>query len=154
VLPVSHSFLIYLEIIMTNDTIITSELVPQGQRLDLTADLFGAHFPLHIEPVVYGITARMAKDYCGGYWQMYTLDNGGFYMAPDYDQVYRVACDNYWRGEMSPDALGIVSSLYAYSHLSFSPDMDFARTCARHYHLLRAYMMDHNEVATILGAVD
>jgi hypothetical protein len=154
VLPVSHSFLIYLEIIMTNETIITSKLVPEDQRLDLTADLFGAHFPLQIEPVVYGITTRMAKDYCGGYWQMYTLDNGGFYMAPNYDQLYQVSCDNCWQGELTADALGITACLYTYSHLSFSGNEAFARTCARHYHLLREYMMDHNEVATILGAVD
>ena len=43
--------------------------------------LFGIHFPLKLEPVIYGITERMAKDYSGGYWDFHTLSNGGFYMA-------------------------------------------------------------------------
>jgi hypothetical protein len=135
-------------------TPITRRLVPEGQRLAVTADLFGASFPLMIEPVIYGISERMAAEYNGGYWLFYALDNGGFYMASEGDQLYQVDCDNYWRGKLSADALGIVSSLYAYSHLSFSRDMDFARTCARHYHLLREYMYEHQEVASILGATD
>ena len=135
-------------------TPVTRTLVPEDQRLPVTVDLFGASFPLAIEPVIYGITERMAEDYHGGYWLMYTLDNGGFYMAPDDDQVFAVSCDNYYQGQLSADALGIVASLFAYSHLSFSGDTDFARSCARHYHLLRAYMYDHPEVAAILGAID
>ena len=144
---------------MNNDYIedptpVTRHLIPEDQRLSIPAELFGAHFPLAIEPVVYGITERMAKDYHGGYWLMYTLDNSGFYMAPDGDQVYQVSCDNYWQGELSADALGIVSSLYAYSHLSFSRDMDFARACAQHYHWLREFMFTHPEVGSILRAID
>jgi hypothetical protein len=50
-------------------TPVTRTLVPEDQRLAVTAELFGAHFPLAIEPVVYGITERMAEDYHGGYWQ-------------------------------------------------------------------------------------
>jgi hypothetical protein len=75
-------------------------------------------------------------------------------MAPDDEQVFAVSCDNYYQGQLSADALGIVASLFAYSHLSFSGDTDFARACARHYHLLREYMMEHAEVAAILGAID
>jgi hypothetical protein len=135
-------------------TPVTRHLVPEDQRLSVTAALFGAHFPLAIEPVVYGITERMAEDYHGGYWQFYTLDNGGFYMAPDGDQVFTVSCDNYFTGELSADALAIASCLYSYSHCSFSRDEGFGRLCARHYRLLRAYMYDHPEVAAILGAVD
>ena len=51
------------------------------------------------------------------------------------------------------DALGITTCLYAYSHLSFS-DGRFARVCACHYHRLREFMLEHPEVAAILGATD
>ena len=135
-------------------TPVTRHLVPEDQRLAVTADLFGAHFPLAIEPVIYGITERMAEDYHGGYWNFYRLSNSGFYMAPDGELVYPVSCDNCYQGELGADALGVVASLFAYSHLSFSGDTDFARACARHYHWLRAYMMEHAEVAAILGAID
>jgi hypothetical protein len=135
-------------------TPVTRQLVPEGQRLDVTAELFGAHFPLAIEPGVFGVTERMASDYHGGYWQFYSLDNGGFYMAPDDEKMFAVSCDNYFNGNLTADALGITSCLYAYSHLSFSRDEDFGRDCARHYHLLRHFMMNHLEVGNILSAID
>jgi hypothetical protein len=135
-------------------TPITRQLVPEEQRLALTAELFGAHFPLAIEPVVFSITERMAQDYHGGYWNFYQLSNSGFYMAPDGDQVFAVSCDNYYQGELSADALGITACLYAFSHCSFSRDEGFGRLMADHYHLLRAHMFEHPKVASILGATD
>ena len=124
-------------------TIVTRKLIREDQRLSYTANLFGTHFPLQLEPVIYGITERMAKDYCGGYWQFYTLGNGGFYMAPDDDRPFTVNCANYYTGELSADALGIVACLYAYSHLSFAGSGAFPRQCAQHYHLLRHFMYGH-----------
>jgi hypothetical protein len=135
-------------------TPVTRALVPEDQRLAITAELFGAHFPLMIEPVIYSITERMAETYSGGYWLMYTLGNGGFYMASDGEQVYSVSCDNCFTGELSADALGVTACLYAFSHCSFSRNEDFGKICAQHYHLLRAYLFEHREVAAILRAID
>jgi hypothetical protein len=135
-------------------TPVTRTLIPEGQRLAVIEKTFGAHFPLMIEPVIYGITERMAEAYSGGYWLMYTLDNGGFYMAPEGDLIYSVSCDNYFTGELSSDALGITACLYAFSHCSFSGSEAFGRICAQHYHLLREYIYDHPEVNSILGATD
>jgi hypothetical protein len=118
----------------------------------ITERLFGIHFPLHLEPAIYGITERMAEDYKGGYWEFYTLSNGGFYMAPSGDRCFHVTCDNQFEGDLSADALGITSCLYAYSNLSFADGI--AREYARQYHLLREYMMEHPEVRAILGATD
>ncbi len=141
---------------MTTQTVhtqVTRELVPEDQRMAVAERLFGIHFPLRLEPVIYGITERMAEGYHGGRWNFYNLSNGGFYMAPSTDDRFHVTCDNMFVGELSADALGITSCLYAYSHLSFSGG-EFARDCARHYHLLREYMLDHPEVREILGATD
>ena len=132
---------------------VTRQLVPEDQRLIITEKLFGVHFPLQLEPVIYGITERMAEDYTGGYWDFYTLGNGGFYMAPAGDRLHHIICDNCFEGVLSADALGITSCLYAYSHLSFT-DGDIAREYARHYHRLRAFMAEHPEVGAILGATD
>ena len=137
----------------TMQTPVTRELIPEDQRVAITDKLFGMRFPLELEPVIYGITERMAEDYRGGYWDMYTLSNGGFYMAPAGDEVFHVTCDNMFDGDLSPDALGITACLYAYSHLSFTGDA-FAHNYADHYHRLREYMMDHPEVRAILGATD
>jgi Antirestriction protein len=140
-------------------TSITRRLVPENQRLAVVEKLFGVHFPLRLEPVIYGVTQKMTQGaYSGGYWMFYTLGDGthekGFYMAPDDDRVFAVCSANYWSGELSADALAVTVCLTAYSHLSFGGPESFARTCARHYHLLRQYMMDHAEVAAILGAID
>jgi len=134
-------------------SLVTRELVPEARRMSVTGKYFGLHFPLQIEPMVYGITERMAGEYSGGYWDFYTLSNGGIYMAPAGDDVYHVTCDNMFEGDLSADALGITACLYAYSHLSFSGGR-FGRVCACHYHRLREYMMEHPEVAAILGATD
>jgi hypothetical protein len=133
--------------------IVTRELVQEDRRMAVVERLFGVRFPLQIEPIVYGITERMAEDYSGGYWEFYTLSNGGFYMAPSTDVVFHVACDNMFEGDLSGDALGITACLYAYSHLSFT-DGRFGRVCACHYHRLREYMFEHPEVREILGATD
>jgi hypothetical protein len=140
-------------ITQTTLNLVTRELVPEDQRMAVTERLFGVHFPLQLEPVVYGITEKMSKDYSGGYWNFYTLSNGGFYMAPSDERIFHVACDNMFEGDLSADALGITACLYAYSHLSFS-DGRFARVSACHYHRLREYMFEHPQVKSILGAID
>jgi Antirestriction protein len=136
-------------------TPVTRQLVPEDQRLAVVERHFGIHFPLRLEPVIYGITEKMTQGaYRGGYWQFYALDNGGFYMAPDDDREFAVSSANYWSGKLSADALGVTVCLTAYSHLSFGGPESFARVCADHYHRLRLFMMDHTEVEAILGAID
>ena len=137
----------------TSTPTVTRELVPEDQRLAVVERLFGLAFPLRLEPVIYDITDSMADGYDGGYWDFYTLYNGGFYMAPAGDLVFHVRCRNMYEGELSADALGITACLYAYSHLSFTGG-DIAREYAHHYHRLREYMLDHPEVREILGATD
>ena len=132
---------------------VTRELVPEDRRMDVVEKLFGTAFPLQLEPVVYGITDRMADSYEGGFWDYWSLSNGCFYMAPAEDTIFHVRCQNMYEGDLSADALGITACLYAYSNLSFSLS-DIAREYARHYHLLREYMVGHPEVGEILGATD
>jgi hypothetical protein len=136
------------------ETTVTRELVPVAQRSHHVGQLFGVHFPMQLEPFIYSITERLSADYKGGYWLFYALGNGGFYMAPDSEKQFAVSCENYYQGMLSADALGIVVCLYAYSHLSFTPNEALGRMYARHYHLLREHIFEHAEVAEILGAID
>lgn len=132
---------------------ITSAIVTDRRRLNVTNRLFGLHFPLRLEPCVFGIAKRLSHEYRGGYWQFHTLSNGGFYMAPESDSPFLVAADNGFNGAMSPDAFGIVVCLYAYSGLSFAGDA-FAEVCAEHYHRLRTFALDHAEAGGIMAATD
>lgn len=130
---------------------ITRELVED--RVNHTAALFGVHFPLHLEPTIYAFAEHLSPDYQGGYWLFYTLSNGGFFMAPDDDRVFRVRSENGFSGVLSADALGITACLYGYSHLSFSK-MLIADTFAAQYHRLREYALDLPEVGAIMAAID
>lgn len=137
-----------------SNTTITRKLVASNQRINHTANIFGIHFPLRLEPAIYRIAEMIAPEYSGGYWDFYALNNGGFYMAPNSDKPFQVICDNGFEGKLSADALGITVCLYAYSHLSFSDNQELAEVCARQYHWLRDYMLQHEEARGILGAVD
>lgn len=83
---------------------------------------------------------------------LYTLSNGGFYMAPDLKNPVLLAVDgNGFEGEMSPDAAGIVASLFALCSLAAQTEED------QHielYHALRAYALEHAEARLILAAID
>ncbi len=141
------------------DNIITSQIVPEAERMDYVNKLFGIKYVLQLEPTVFRFAEYLAApEYNGGYWQFYSLSNGGFYMAPrskaaEGDTIYNVSCDNGFEGQMTADALGITACLYSFSNLAFG-DGVFAETCANHYHWLREFAMDHAEVRSILRAID
>ena len=40
---------------------------------------------LTLEPRIFGWMDRLCEDYCGGIWNLYTLNNGGAFMAPEPD---------------------------------------------------------------------
>jgi hypothetical protein len=135
--------------------LITSQQVAENQRLSHTDKLFGLGFPLAIEPAIYTFADHLAEDYQGGYWQFYTLSNGGFYMSPIADNPFQVSCDNGYEGSLSVDAFGLVCCLYAYSHLSFSSQpTTLSPLCAKQFHWLRDYALDHAESGAILAAID
>ncbi len=133
--------------------IITAKLVAEHLRTSITADIFGAYFPLQLEPFIFSMASRLSDDYGGGYWLFYTLDSGGFYMAPDSDGNFQVISPNGWEGFMSPDAFGIAVTMFAYSNLSFGSGQ-LSATCADQYHWLREYIFGHDEAMKIFRAID
>ena len=134
-------------------TTITRTLIAEEDRLTHTASLFGHHFPLHFEPLVYVTADSLSSDYRGGYWDFFELSNSGFYMAPSGDPTFNVRCENGFEGELSADAFGVTACLYGFSRLSFS-GMLIADACAGQYHRLWEYALGHAEVEGILGACD
>lgn len=133
---------------------ITHKKVSENQRLKISSQLFGHHFPFHVEPAIYAFARSLCSQYDGAYWNFYLLSNGGFYMAPTTNDSFKICCENGYEDELTADAFGIVVCLYAYSHLSFSSNKAFAGICANHYHWLREYMQQHFEASKILGAID
>ena len=133
---------------------ITRNVLPTHRRTQVTSELFGLNFPMKLEPLIFNLTDHIADNYSGGYWDFYTLSNGGFYMSPCSDEHFNVSCENGFEGHLSSDALGIVVCLYAYSHLSFSGQNGFDEVCAEHYHLLREFASAHSESRNIFSAID
>lgn len=139
----------------TEEAHIARALLDDEHRVSVPAALFGAMFPTRVEPYVFGIARTLSEDYGGGYWDMYSLSNGGFYLAPSGEHRFAVRCGNGYEGDMSADAFGIACCLYCYSHLSFSAPRSMAEMCAEQYHLLREYMLaGHGEARAILAATD
>ena len=133
---------------------ITCNVLPTHLRTSVTSELFGLNFPMKLEPLIFNLTDHIADNYCGGYWDFYTLSNGGFYMSPCSDEHFNVSCENGFEGQLSADALGIVVCLYAYSHLSFFGKNGFDEICAEHYHLLREVALEHDGAGGIFSAID
>jgi hypothetical protein len=133
---------------------ITRICLNEIERIEYTAKLFDVHFPLRLEPFIFDMAGSLSRDYLGGYWDMYKLDNGGFYMTPDSGTPFQVSCMNGYDGTLSSDAFGLTICLYAYSNLSFSGNPELADTCTKQYHLLQEYMFEHPEVRRILAAID
>ncbi len=84
--------------------------VPDEQRISFWPQHFGL-IPqwVTLEPRVFGWMDRLCEDYCGGIWNLYTLNNGGAFMAPEPDDdddetwvLFNVMNGN--RAEMSPEA--------------------------------------------------
>ena len=132
---------------------ITRQRIAINQRVSHTARLFGYHYPQTLEVNIFTIAGNLAAEYDGGFWDMYKLSNGGFYMAPASEEQFSVSAENGYEGSMSGDALGLVACLYTYSHLSFG-DGTFAEICAEQYHLLREYIFSHSEMENILSCID
>jgi hypothetical protein len=107
---------------------------------------------LHGEYTIYCFMDYLSEDYAGGFWNFYTLSNGGFFMAPDYDKPMRVSVKgNGFDGELSAEAAGIVANLFALSHLAAEIQSD---RIIELYHLSREFAFDHPENVMIVMAID
>lgn len=135
-------------------TFVYCEPVSDVRRIEHTAALFGLNFPRRLEPTAFTFAERLSPDYHGGFWQFYALSNGGFFMAPQAQEAFAVICENGFEGHLSADALGLAVCLYAYSNLSFLTGEGISEFFGKHYHLLRAFMLDHAEADLILQAID
>ncbi len=104
----------------------------------------------------FGWMDRLCEDYCGGIWNLYTLNNGGAFMAPEPDDdddetwvLFNAMNGN--RAEMSPEAAGIAACLMTYSHHACRTE-NYAMTV--HYYRLRDYALQHPECSAIMRIID
>ncbi|MGU9944976.1 antirestriction protein, partial [Bordetella avium] len=117
---------------------VTAALVDDEHRLDFLPTYFGPRLMMRGEALVYGWMRRLAESYNGGFWNYYTLTNGGFYMAPVLGRLRLEVDGNGYSGEMSADAAGIVATLFALGQLAAETQgTDECDALIDRYHWLR-----------------
>jgi Antirestriction protein len=132
-------------------SVITANLVPENLRPHFLPRHLGS-LMLKGEFLVYGWLEQLSKDYSGGLWNFYDLSNGGFYIAPSDEKRFKIdVSGNYFSGEMSADAAGIVASLFAQCDLANRYGDD---KLINQYHWLRDFAIEHAESDLIMRAID
>ncbi|MCX2499553.1 antirestriction protein, partial [Plesiomonas shigelloides] len=106
----------------TDERTVTRLIVPEQARLDFWPQYFGS-IPqwVLLEPQAFAWLDRLCDDYNGGFWDFYTLSNGGAFMAPESDEnsEEKWSLFNPMNGneaEVSAEAAGIIVCLLTYSH--------------------------------------
>src|SRR5699024_7757354 len=140
----------------TEEPNLVAALVPQEQRISFWPHHFGLTPQwVTLEPRAFGWMYHLGEDYCGGIWNLYTLNNGAAFMAPEPDDdddetwvLFNAMNGN--RAEMSPEAAGIAACLMTYSHHACRTEC-YAMTV--HYYRLRDYALQHPECSAIMRII-
>ena len=135
------------------ESLITNNLVSEEMRLQFWPKHFGK-IPqwMLLEPRAFAWMDRLCEAYNGGYWNYYTLSNGGAFIAPDSEDNW--AMFNKLNGnsaELSSEAAGIAVCLLNWSHHACrtgSPAM------SEHYYHLREFALSHPESNAIMHIID
>lgn len=136
---------------------ITRVIVLEQARLDFWPQYFGA-IPqwVLLESQAFAWLDRLCDDYNGGFWDFYTLSNGGAFMAPDSDEnsedkwsLFNPMNGN--EAEVSAEAAGIIVCLLTYSHHACRTENS---AMIDHYYRLREYALVHPESGQILSIID
>ncbi|AOX21527.1 antirestriction protein [Kozakia baliensis] len=137
---------------------ITRTLVPESRRSRFLPQLFPGRIRglpgfLWGEAQLYDVAKKLCPDYRGGFWSFYRLSNTGLYAAPEMECATVTVrwADNFFDGEMSPDAFGIVATLFALSAACCVSQSDLL---AGRYDTLRDFAAEHDERNLIFRAID
>ncbi|EPN2807205.1 antirestriction protein [Serratia marcescens] len=132
---------------------LTATLVPDADRQSFWLQHFGV-IPqwLRIESPIFSWLDLLCKDYCGDYWEFYTLSNGGAFIIPSTEGEY--ALFNALNGNSATvghEAAGIIACLITYSHHACRTGCD---AMTEQYYRLREYALSHPESNAIMRIID
>lgn len=133
------------------DLAITASLVTSDAERMLCLPKIAGTRCVILEHTIYDMLARMTEDYNGGYWDYFTLSNGGFYMAPKTMKTFRLSCENMFEGEVGANTAGIIACGMAFSNLSF---LNGGQCFANAYYLLSDFIFQQPEAGIIRAALD
>lgn len=132
--------------------VITRKQYPESKRLDFLP-VFVGKYDLAYESMVFDNLSEASNgQYTGGYWEFYTLSNGGFYMELRQTEALQMECiGNYYTGTMSAQAASIAVNLCVQNAFAWQVD---AEKHSAHFHQLRDYASQHKEASAIFGFID
>lgn len=131
---------------------IISTLVPENRRMKFFEKFVGVRDALLVEYSIFDTMSHICPDYDGGYWEFYSLNNGGYYTAPRMKDKVQITIDsNGYYGQLTPDAAGIVATLFVLN--TFANKMRGEQYIELFY-ALRYYALQHAEADQILSAID
>ena len=135
------------------ESLITADLVSDEMRLQFWPEHFGK-IPqwMLLEPRAFAWMDRLCSAYNGGYWNYYTLSNGGAFIAPDSEENWAMFNKlNGNRAEMSSEAAGISVCLLNWIHHACRTS---SAAMSEHYYRLREFALNHPESSAIMHIID
>lgn len=138
--------------------VISSQIVPNNERALFLCRLFGSLTP-YGENNIFNQARRLCKEYDGGSWKYIKLSIGGGYLVPECAEYFNVSVPgNYFEGELSADATGIVLTLFTLNALIFlawdkkwhNAQEELFKQSER----LKGYASQHKEKVKIFAAID
>lgn len=141
-----------------DEIVITAIEVKNAQaRLTFLPSKLGRYY-IVFENAIYNWMTRNAVAYNGGYWDFYTLSNGGFYLQPT--KGYMLTSPNGFMDDVSAQEAGIIVTLMMLSHFSFvTYEKEHHEDCERisaYFHQLRDFIftLSPESQTKILNAID
>ena len=130
---------------------ISVKQVSESKRLSILPKYAGRHM-MRVESHILDAMRAYCESYQGGYWYMYELSNGGFYMAPGRDETLSIRCaGNFYEGSMSADAAGLVATLAGINRVVWLTE---SKELTALYYAVREFAFQHKESQEILRAID
>lgn len=114
--------------------------------------LVGSRNAVAFDHHIAAIARNLCPDYEGGYWHMYSLSNGGFYMSPSAPVLLSLHARNGAHAQVSADTAGIIVSLMSYGLLIATANNQ--PNPEKQFHLLLNYALQHPDKPFILAAID
>ncbi|MBD8828985.1 antirestriction protein [Pseudomonas sp. CFBP 13602] len=135
--------------------IVTCTIVADGDRLNFLPTFFGKYY-MAAEGLLYTHARKFVQGYNGGFWNYFTLSNGGCFAALDTQETQHIViADNYCSEHMSAEAAGITLTLFVFGRLLGAniPESESDKFIEL-YHKLRDFALGHPEAQSILTAID
>jgi hypothetical protein len=131
---------------------VTVERVSDLERILKMPKVIGPLY-LRFESVLYAMMNMYCSNYKGGLWELYSLSNGGFYMAPaDTTGPLKIHTEGKRvYGQLSADGAGVFITLMALNRFAW---LTHEREFSVLFNQLKEYAVQHIDHELILKAIE